>query len=224
MKIYNYPIHDILYNPIGENRKSIVESARLCYKSVGKSAEADSKLITRLVSSDPPHWSPIEMGELKVRFICDRGLSHELVRHRLASFNQESTRYCNYSKDKFGKEIAVVKPYEIKVDSPEYDIWRNQCEEAEKAYMELLDAGVTPESARSVLPTCLATTIDIKTNLREWYHICDLRTARGAHPDMRIMMHGLLIDLGHCYPEIFEELFWERNTQIVNDFAKKGNN
>lgn len=224
MEIIDYPYADVLSNPVGENRKSMVGSARLCYKSVGTSVEADSKLLENCVKKG--HWSPIEQGDVKFRITCDRGISHELVRHRLASFNQESTRYCNYSKGKFGSQISVVKPYHIYKDSMEYYIWRKQCEDAEKAYFDLLELGVTPETARSVLPTCLATTIDIKANLREWYHILDLRTSRQAHPDMRLTMHGILISLANDYPEIFKKLYLERNREIVEDFvnSKKGEN
>lgn len=223
MEILDHSMCDILFNPIMENRNSMIESARLCYKSVAKTVEADSKLLKNCVQKG--HWSPIEHSIVKVRLVCDRGISHEIVRHRLAAFNQESTRYCNYSQGKFGSQISVVKPYHIHKDSMEYYIWQRQCEDAEKAYFDLLELGVTPETARSVLPTCLATTIDITTNLREWYHILDLRTSRQAHPDMRLAMHPILVTLADYYPEIFKELYLERNREILDDFVnveKKG--
>ncbi|MBO5629436.1 MAG: FAD-dependent thymidylate synthase [Aeriscardovia sp.] len=224
MEIIDYPYSHILFNPVMENRNSMVESARLCYKSVGKTVEADSKLLENCVKKG--HWSPIEHSIVKARITCDRGISHELVRHRLAAFNQESTRYCNYSKGKFGSQISVIKPYHIHKDSMEYYIWRKQCEDSENAYFDLLDLGITPETARSVLPTCLATEIDITANLHEWYHILDLRTSRQAHPDMRLTMHNILISLASDYPEIFENLCIERNREIITDFVsseKKGN-
>lgn len=220
MKIYDGPQYEILRNPVQANRDSIVESARLCYKSVGNGPKSDSKLIRHCVEHG--HWSPIEMGDVKVRFIFDRGITHEAVRHRLASFNQESTRYCNYSLGKFGHEISVVKPVEIEKGSMEYYIWVKSCERAEKDYFDLLDLGVKPETARSVLPHGLAATIDIKANLREWYHILNLRSDRAAHPDFRIAVHGLLIELTRDYPEIFLDLLDERNPQIIEDFSKKG--
>lgn len=223
MEILDHAICDILFNPIMENRNSMIESARLCYKSVAKTVEADSKLLANCVKKG--HWSPIEHSIVKVRLVCDRGISHEIVRHRLASFNQESTRYCNYSNGKFGSQISVVKPYHIYKDSMEYNIWQRQCEDAEKAYFDLLELGITPETARSVLPTCLATTIDITANLREWYHILDLRTSRQAHPDMRLAMHHILVILADYYPELFRELYLERNREILDDFVnieKKG--
>ena len=222
MRILKQPEYEILFNPVAENRKSIVESARLCYRSAGENGLSDSVLIENLVKAD--HWTPIEMAEVKVRFTVDRGLSHEFVRHRLASFNQESTRYCNYSKNKFGNEITVLKPHCIEEGNLEYYIWKDDCERAEKTYLKLLSLCVKPETARSVLPTCLATTIDVKANLREWYHIMNLRTDRNAHPDFRIALHGLLIDFARDYPEIFQNLCNDRNHKIIEDFVKKGQN
>lgn len=222
MKILKYPTYDILYNPIEANRESILESARLCYKSESKGRESDNRLIERLAEEGMS--TPIEMADFKVRITTDRGIANELVRHRLASFNQESTRYCNYSLGKFGKEITVMKPFEIRKDTMAYYIWVKQCASAENTYFDLLDLGVKTETARAVLPTCLATTIDVKANLREWHHILDLRTSRRAHPDMRLTMHGILADLAAFYPEIFTDLFEERNSQIIEDFVKKGQN
>lgn len=222
MKIYDGPQYEIRRNPVQANRDSIVESARLCYRNVGTGPESDSRLIRLCVKKK--HWTPIEMGDVKVRFIFDRAIANEAVRHRLASFNQESTRYCNYSLDKFGHEICVVKPVEIETDSMAYYIWKNGCERDEKEYFDLLELGVSPETARGKLPHSLAATIDIKANLREWHHIMELRTDRTAHPDFRIALHGVLIELARDYPEIFKDLLNERNPQIVEDFAKKGNN
>lgn len=218
MRIIATPEYDILENPVGRNRWSMVDSARLCYKSFGNSSkESDSKLLANCVKNG--HWTPIEMGSVKVRFLCDRGVSHELVRHRLASFNQESTRYCNYSLGRFNGEISVVKPIKIKQDSMEYFMWETHCRHAEKTYLSLIDMEVKPETARSVLPTSLATTIDVKANLREWYHILDLRTSRHAHPDIRYMMHGVLMELSQDYPEIFGPMFEARNKEFIEDFS-----
>ena len=221
MKIMSYPTYEILRNPIEANRESILESARLCFKSESAGRESDSRLLTRLVEEDDAMTTPIEMADFKVRITTDRGIANEFVRHRIASFNQESTRYCNYSLGKFGHEITVVKPFEIREGTMEYYIWEKDCERAEKTYFDLLDLGVKPETARAVLPTCLATTIDIKANLREWYHILKQRTSRRAHPDARLAMHGILLDLAAFYPELFKSLAEERNPQFIEDFAKK---
>lgn len=224
MKIIEHPTHEFIRHNPTENIASIIESARNCYQSESKGPLADMALLERLMMSGYPE-SPFEMGEMKVRFICDRGVANELVRHRIASYAQESTRYCNYSNDKFGSEITVVKPVRIHRDSMEYDIWVKQCESAEKAYFDLLEIGVAPQNARSVLPIGLKTSIDIKANLREWWHIFNLRDSRNAHPDIRYMMHGLLLDVANDYPVLFYDLMAERNREFVQDFVpseKKG--
>ena len=131
-----------------------------------------------------------------VRFVCDRGVSHELVRHRPCSFAQESTRYCNYSQDRFGEEIAVIKPlffeqwdkdHDNKCETMSYGLWARSCEQAEKAYFNLLKEGATPQEARSVLPNSLKTEIIMTANETEWQHIVNLRakgTTGKPHPQM----------------------------------------
>ena len=127
---------------------------------------------------------------ISAKFICDRGVSHELVRHRDASFAQESSRYCCYNKDKFGNEITVVSPIQFIADkskndnSEKYNIWKKSMEDSEQAYFDLLNSGVTAENARSVLPTSLKTEIVVTAFYDEWKHIIDLRCEKGAHPDM----------------------------------------
>lgn len=126
-----------------------------------------------------------------VLFVCDRGVSHELVRHRPCSFAQESTRYCNYSKDKFGNEITVIKPYFFEDGSNKYKLWYMGCMDAENAYLNLLQAGASPQEARSVLPNSLKTEIVVTTNEVEWQHIINLRyhgTTGAPHPQMKEVM------------------------------------
>ncbi len=126
-----------------------------------------------------------------VIFTCDRGVTHELVRHRPASFAQESTRYCNYSKDKFGKEITVISPCTLKPGTEEYDVWQKACIYAEKCYFMLLDQGVKAQMARDVLPTSLKTEIVVTANEEEWQHIINLRlkgTTGAPHPQMEEIM------------------------------------
>lgn len=216
MKILPYPTEEILIDTPLTDYWRIAQGARTCYKSVGTGPDSDKRLIASCFNKG--HHSVLEHSSVTVKFVCDRGVSHELVRHRLASFSQESTRYCNYSKDKFGKEITVVKPVRLKKDSMEYYIWETTCNQSEKAYFDLLDLGVKPEDARSVLPTSLKTEVVMTTNLREWYHILDLRTGEDAHPDIRWMMHGLLLDMDLSFPEIFHDLYMERNPKFVADF------
>lgn len=123
--------------------------------------------------------------DITMKFTCDRGVSHELVRHRVASFAQESTRYCNYSLDKFGKEITVVRPSWCEEGTDMYDFWKNGCLDSEHTYFTLLDNGATPQQARSVLPNSLKTEVIVTMNRNGWYHFFELRCSAGAHPDMR---------------------------------------
>jgi thymidylate synthase (FAD) len=123
--------------------------------------------------------------DVTVKFVCDRGVSHEMVRHRVASFAQESTRYCNYSNDKFGNEITVVRPSWCGVDSAVFQQWEAGCERAEASYFALLDKGAAPQEARSVLPNSTKTEIIVTMNLDGWDHFFSLRCAANAQPDMR---------------------------------------
>lgn len=123
--------------------------------------------------------------DVTVKFICDRGVSHEIVRHRVASFAQESTRYCNYSQDKFGKEITVVRPSWCEENTAVYNVWKLGCWEAESNYFALLNEGATPQEARSVLPNSLKTEVVVTMNLDGWRHFFNLRCSPAAHPDMK---------------------------------------
>jgi len=152
------------------------------------------------------HESVLEHISLSVRFVTDNGILRELTRHRIASFSVESTRYCNYSGDKFGNEISVVCPSAIEPYSVERSAWHDACEYAEKYYFKLLKLGAKPEIARSVLPLCTATTIVMTANLREWRHVLSLRCAPAAHPDMRALMKPLLAEFYRKLPEVFSDL------------------
>lgn len=139
--------------------------------------------------------TPIEQwihGWHSIKFICDRGVSHEIVRHRDASFAQESTRYCNYTKDKFGKEITVIKPCYLKdgFDNPNnemvaWGVWKRAIENSEKSYFEMLDLGCTAQEARTVLPNSLKTEVIMTARNYEWGHFFELRCDKAAHPQMR---------------------------------------
>lgn len=125
--------------------------------------------------------------KITIKVITDRGVTHELVRHRLCSFAQESTRYCNYAKDKFSNQISVIKPVSIE-DETSFKIWKNAMEAAEQAYFELLNTTSSPQVARSVLPNSLKTELMMTATIKEWRLIFDLRTAAAAHPDCRALM------------------------------------
>lgn len=158
---------------------------------------------------NPPAYSDllslIEHGSVSVRFTCDRGVSHEIVRHRLASYCQESTRYCNYGKEDFGSEITVIKPCSLDKDGTAYRHWFWACSQAEEAYFNMLDFGCTPQEARSVLPNSTKTEVVMTANMREWRHFLRLRTAPAAHPDMREVAKMLLTEMQTRYPAFFED-------------------
>ncbi len=200
MKIVDASAEILAHTP---DLEQIIERAgRVCYKSEDRiTADSAKGFIERLQASK--HESVLEHGSISVLFICDRGISHELVRHRVASFSQESTRYCNYSKDKFGREIAVIRPC-FWTEAPEtFARWRLACEQAEAAYFELLDAGATPQEARSVLPTSLKTEIVVTANPREWLHIIRLRTDQTAHPQIREIIAPMAAEFAQRWPAIF---------------------
>lgn len=126
-----------------------------------------------------------------IKFTCDRGVTHEFVRHRIAAFGQESTRYCNYAKDKFGNEITVIEPCFFTPGSAEYNIWKQSMQDAENAYFALLGLGAMPQQARDVLPNSLKTELIITAHEKEWQHIIDLRytgVTGNPHPQMKEVM------------------------------------
>lgn len=188
-----------------EELKNIERIGRTCYKSEDRIADDGSsakKFVAMLIRNG--HESVIEHGSITVRFTVDRGITHEIVRHRVASFSQESTRYCNYTKGKFGEEITVVRPYFLPENSPEYNVWYYACETAEDAYVSMVKRGLKPEEARGVLPTSLASDLVMTANYREWRHFLKLRCSREAHPQMREIAIPLLKELQSKIPVIFE--------------------
>lgn len=178
---------------------------RVCYKSEDKITEGSAeKFIGMILKSG--HESVLEHEKLTVKFICDRGVTHEIVRHRIASYSQESTRYCNYSKDKFGNELTFIRPCFWADDSVEYAVWKQAMEEIEKTYVKLISLGAKPEEARSILPNSLKTEIVCTMNLREWRHFFRLRTAERAHPQIREISVALLDELKKLIPVIFDDI------------------
>jgi len=212
------PSYKIVAHPDkGSVLKLIERIGRTCYKSEDKMTEDSSRdFVKRLIRSG--HHSVIEHLHVTVHFICDRGISHELVRHRLASFSQESTRYANYSKEKFGKEISVIRPFFFEPRSPQFSVWRNAMEQAEKSYLQLIKEGARPEEARSVLPSSLKTELIMSCNFREWRHIFDLRCSRAAHPQMRELLLPLLGDFRERFPVLFDDL-WEKFSDAIQEFS-----
>lgn len=188
--------------------RAIEEVARECYCSQDKITE-DGESARALVKSliDRGHEAMLEHAPtVRVRFVVPRRIANELVRHRLASFAQQSTRYCNYSKDKFGSEITVVQPSCFFPGSRGYNRWVDSCQESEDAYLDLIGDGYTPQEASGVLPGDLAAPIHVTANLREWRTIFKLRTDISAHPEMRRMMRSLLAEFQQRIPIVFDDI------------------
>lgn len=200
------PGHEIL-TPVNHDQiiAAIERAARTCYKSEGSiTPESGAKMVQGLIKRG--HMAMLEHYTISVKFICDRGVSHEIVRHRIASFAQESTRYCNYSKDQFGTQITVIKPMFLEEGSASWDMWKGACEAAEKAYFDMLNFGHSPQEARSVLPNSLKTEIVVTMNLREWIHFFNLRaigTTGAPHPQMVEVAAPCLKEFAERLPEIF---------------------
>lgn len=182
--------------------------ARTCYKSEGKiKDDSAEKMVKALVNSG--HLAMIEHASVTVKFVVDRSISHELVRHRLASFAQESTRYCNYSKDDFSSEITFIIPEYLAYGSEGFKIWKEQMKAAEKAYFDLLNFGLSAQEARAVLPNSLKTELIMTANLREWMHFFNLRAAGTTgtpHPQMLEVAVPLLQDMKKLIPVIFDNI------------------
>lgn len=188
--------------------KNIERAKRICYKSEDKITEnsyfnSAQDLVAR------GHEAMLEHGSVSVIMTCDRGVANEVVRHRIASYAQSSTRYCNYSKDKFCNQITVIKPFYLDENSSAFIEWKDGCEAAERAYMELLSLGRSPEEARSVLPLSLMTELVVTMNLREWRHFFKLRacgTSGKPHPQMLEIAIPMLKAFQDKIPVIFDDL------------------
>lgn len=185
--------------------KQIELAGRTAYKSEDKITEDSAKDFVGMILKRG-HLSVIEHQSVTVRVICDRGVSHEIVRHRLAAYTQESTRYCNYSKGKFGNEITVIEPCFWDKDDEKYKVWRAAMKHSEICYNRLIELGATPQEARSVLPNSLKTEIVMTMNLREWRHFFSMRTSSAAHPQMREIAVPLLSEFKRRIPIIFDDL------------------
>lgn len=207
MKIIK-PSYEIL-TPISEGGKAelqfIERCGRVAYKSEDKITDDSSERFVKGIIKRG-HESVIEHSMLTVKFICDRGISHELVRHRLCSFTQESTRYCNYSNGKFGNELTFIEPCFWNDEPDLYFDWKEVCVEAEFGYLDMLLNGAKPEEARAVLPNSLKTEIVVTANYREWRNIFKLRCDKAAYPRMRELMIPLLKELQSKIPVVFDDI------------------
>ena len=205
MKIIR-PSFEILDEIDGDDILKRIEIAgRTCYKSESNiTSDSAKKFVASVIKNG--HESVIEHEKITVRIICDRGITHEIVRHRLASYSQESTRYCNYSKDKFGNELTFIRPPFFEKGSEIYQIWLSAMQESELNYLDMIESGVKPEEARTVLPNSLKTEIIVTMNLREWRHFFKVRTADAAHPQMREIARPMLESFKNLIPVVFDDI------------------
>lgn len=193
--------------------KRLEQCGRVCYKSEDKITEGSAeKFVAGIIKRG--HEAVLEHCSFTVKFICDRGVSHEIVRHRMASYCQESTRYCNYGKGKFGEEITVIEPCFWPEGSDLYWAWKNACLISEQCYFSLLKSGATPQEARSVLPNSLKTEVVMTANIREWRHFLKLRCSPAAHPQMREVALILLDKVHWLIPMCFDDIWSEYHADV----------
>lgn len=213
------PSHEIL-TPVDGDRilRSIEAAGRTCYKSETKITNKSAKPFVALIIKSG-HESVIEHESLSVRFVCDRGVTHELVRHRLAAYSQESTRYCDYGGKYSCPQVSFIIPpwtdiipgtyltdEDLPVDGNSGHYWALAMLNAERMYSTLRQHEWSPQQARSVLPNSLKTEIVMTANLREWRHVMKLRTSRAAHPQMRELMLPLLMEMKEQIPVVFDDI------------------
>lgn len=201
MKIVNPSVMLLWITPDSEHQ--IEAAGRTCYKSEDKITEGSAQEFARTMRKSG-HHAMIEHAVASFRIITDRGITHEIVRHRLASYAQESTRYCNYSTDKFKNQCSFIEPPSL--TKSQHTEWEAACLYAEKQYFKLLSEGCTPQIARSVLPNCLKTEIVMMANFREWRHFISLRGSKAAHPQIRPIARRIWEILTEQAPSIFEDL------------------
>lgn len=181
--------------------KRIEKAARTCYKSEHKiSVNSAPRFVERLIKRG--HESPLEHEKITLKIICDRGISHEIVRHRIGSYSQESTRYCNYRT----RGMVFIEPFFFIKDEEKYKIWETVMKFCEEAYNKLIELGAPPQEARTVLPHSLKTEIVVTYNLRQWRHFLRIRTPSDAHPQMRQIAIAILKTFHERIPVIFDDI------------------
>lgn len=186
--------------------KIIEQAGRICYKSEEQITESSSSKFVEMIIKRG-HEAVLEHAIASFKLVTDRGISHELVRHRIASYCQESTRYCNYSKDKFDSQLRFIEPPLLSKDARQ--IWLDSCMRAEEEYLRMISMGISPQIARSILPNCLKTELIMTANFREWRHIIKLRTSKAAHPQARELISLVQKELESRVPEILGDLHVE---------------
>lgn len=200
------PYVEILDNINGAEMLRRIELAgRVCYKSEEKITDGSAEKFVKAIIKRG-HESVLEHEKITVRFVCDRGVTHEIVRHRIASYSQESSRYCNYSPDGKMGGITFIEPCFWEPGAYKYNVWKAAMDAAAYAYCSLLANGATPEEARSVLPNSLKTELVMTADLREWRHFFKLRCDKAAHPQMREVANMLLEKMKQAVPVVFDDI------------------
>lgn len=198
--------------------KNIEKACRTCYRSEDKITNDSYKTLLKNCLARG-HESVLEHEKITIRMRCDIGVYKDLTRHRHASFSIESTRYCNYSKDKFDNQIKVIDPVNIEPSTDMYVFWLHSMERIEMNYRHMSDNGATPDQLRMILPHSTAAEVTMTANIREWKHILELRTSKFAHPSVQQVMIPLLLYFKEKMPEIFNSV--EYNTKFPKEkYAK----
>ena len=183
--------------------KHVEKCGRICYLSEPKDPEGSTEKFVRMLIKNG-HESPLEHGSCTFKIVTDRAISQEIVRHRLASYSQESTRYCNYANEKFAREITVIESSGLAEN--EAREWLDAMEHLERTYLLMIDSGVKPEKARDVLPLCLKTELMMTANFREWRHFLKLRGSRMAHPGIRKIAKQIYEVFQRAIPVLVEDI------------------
>lgn len=222
MKIIE-PNVEILSNINGDEiLKHLELCARNCYKSESNITEDTTsaiKMINKLIELD--HTAMLEHFNITIKLLCDVGTYKDLTRHRHCSFAIESTRYCNYSKGKFGNEISVIKPCNMDENSGIYHTWLKAMNDMERAYMQMVEIGATPDQLRMILPHSTAASVILTANIREFRHIFNLRCAKAAHPSVRQIMLMTLNEFHNKIPVLFDDLYEQFRFDIDDVNNKK---
>lgn len=192
--------------------KNIEKACRTCYRSENLITEESYKnLIKNCLNRG--HESILEHEKITIRMCCDIGVYKDLTRHRFGSFSIESTRYCNYGKDKFDNEIKFIEPCNI--DKKElFNEWYSACTEIEQRYLKMAELGATPDQMRMILPHSTAAEVVMTANIREWRHILSLRASKMTHPSVQQLMIPLLLYFKRCMPELFEDINYNEEFPI----------
>ncbi len=183
--------------------RHVEKCGRICYLSEPKDPEGSTEKFIRMLIKNG-HESPLEHGSCTFKIVTDRAISQEIVRHRLASYSQESTRYCNYANGKFSREITVIESSDLAEN--EAREWLDAMEHLERTYLQMIDGGVKPEKARDVLPLCLKTELMMTANFREWRHFLKLRGSKMAHPEIRKIAKQIYKIFQQAIPVLVEDI------------------